>query len=348
MKVKFFFIFLVLVFLLVAFLTSEEVSKNSSNSIDKEYATITSKKLIEKINSGIKINEPSKKICDLGMNPLLFAVYYGRIDLVKILLENGADPNFRQFGHHPVLELALQWRLVEVVDLLLINGANANDYDVLQSSKTRLSIIEKEVMRYSPDHTIRNILKLVKHGANINETMCYGSILFVASAYNVPCIVFETLMSCNADIFKIDSNEEDLLHKLIDRSKYNELCKKYFINRLNLNCISKVNKQTTLTRALYANNTPIIKPLIDNGAWVNLKNLEGKTPLIVAVLTINDVSTIKLLLNSGADSLLTDAKGFTALDYAIKLGKNKTIINILESHYRKNQEEKRAGSANKE
>jgi hypothetical protein len=46
--------------------------------------------------------------------------------------------------------------------------------------------------------------------------------------------------------------------------------------------------------------------------------------------------------------LLTDAKGFTALDYAIKLGKNKTIINILESHYRKNQEEKRAGSANKE
>lgn len=44
----------------------------------------------EAIASGDKLNE-----LDEGMTPLLWAVFRGDIDAVRLLLESGADPNVR-------------------------------------------------------------------------------------------------------------------------------------------------------------------------------------------------------------------------------------------------------------
>ena len=62
----------------------------------------------------------------------------------------------------------------------------------------------------------------------------------------------------------------------------------------------------------------VAKLLIDKGIEVNQQHkFDGSTPLIVSCIAANvEVRTVGLLLDSGADPLLKDTRGKSALDYA--------------------------------
>jgi ankyrin repeat protein len=67
-----------------------------------------------------------------GMTPLGFALNLKNVEVVRVLLEGGADPNkpFGQARTHP-LQTAVARSLTEAVDLLLARGADVNGKDAI-------------------------------------------------------------------------------------------------------------------------------------------------------------------------------------------------------------------------
>jgi len=63
-----------------------------------------------------------------GRTALYFAAANGHVDIVRFLLENGADPNMQDsFSKTTPLFIAVQRQVSnEIIELLLVNGADPN------------------------------------------------------------------------------------------------------------------------------------------------------------------------------------------------------------------------------
>lgn len=60
--------------------------------------------------------------------PLCVAIQKGEIDLVKKLIEYGADVNEKSYGMTPLM-VAARYNKVEIIKILLENGAKVNEKD---------------------------------------------------------------------------------------------------------------------------------------------------------------------------------------------------------------------------
>jgi len=60
----------------------------------------------------------------LGITPLMFGSRYKRVDVASLLLEYGANPNIQDFGGDTALSVAARYGANDVVELLLRNGAD--------------------------------------------------------------------------------------------------------------------------------------------------------------------------------------------------------------------------------
>ena len=61
-----------------------------------------------------------------GMTALMRAAYHGRVQMVRVLLDHGADPNVSRNDNFTALSLAAFFGHAEIVDLLMRHGANTD------------------------------------------------------------------------------------------------------------------------------------------------------------------------------------------------------------------------------
>ncbi len=61
-----------------------------------------------------------------GMTALMRAVYHGRVEMVRLLLDQGADPNIARNDNFTAISLAAFFGHAEIVEMLLRHGANTN------------------------------------------------------------------------------------------------------------------------------------------------------------------------------------------------------------------------------
>lgn len=102
---------------------------------------------------------------DMLNRRLAIALNSGRIDEVRVLLENGADAGYRQTGEEPLLNFAAAYDSVEMVALLIEYGA-----DVHACDKSGVTPLESALESAQFD----SALLLMKHGANLNFQMVKG------------------------------------------------------------------------------------------------------------------------------------------------------------------------------
>jgi ankyrin repeat protein len=82
-------------------------------------------KVLELFNEGVSANESH-----FGIHALVFAEYYADVDIMRLLLKHGADPNVKNFYGHPLLYQVIRFnagssaRRRALVDLLLRHGAD--------------------------------------------------------------------------------------------------------------------------------------------------------------------------------------------------------------------------------
>ena len=61
-----------------------------------------------------------------GVTALMRAAYHGRGEMVRVLLEHGADPNLTRNDNFTALSLAAFFGHVEIVEVLMRHGANSD------------------------------------------------------------------------------------------------------------------------------------------------------------------------------------------------------------------------------
>jgi len=244
--------------------------------------------------------------------PLWHAVDAGKIEVVKLLVEAGADVNA---GQWPPLCQALYEKKMAIAEYLINHGANVNypeDWGPLQEAAcysiemVKLLVAKGANVNGGRQPTIhagirsgyREIVEfLIQHGADVNAKDQWGrgyTPLQRAAIRGKPELV-KLLLEADADMSVKNDRGQSALHVSLDirNSDYPQ----------------------------YKQSNAAVELLLAKGADVNLKDKDGRTPLHLAAESA-DGDIIKLLLDKGAEvNAKDDEYRYTALHHAARLGK---------------------------
>jgi ankyrin repeat protein len=257
------------------------------------------------------INQTNTK----GYSALHAAVYSGNLELVKLLLDNGAYPE----GHLPILwnsQLPVYFR-----------GS------VYFRNHPNILKIGPGIRAKEPAHRCANLLEPYlnntstmtvairgNHGAILTELVLHGHRIDVSDVENddnpISYAIKRNSLSCVQALLKLGVSTKGLIHKVIniycsDCTAMISLLCKYGAD------VNETNElgQTALMLAvvLPPNYKHVIKSLIQYGALINMRNDLGETALFTAVHHENTIM-VKELLEYGADTNIRNNDGLLPKD----------------------------------
>lgn len=248
-----------------------------------------------------------------GSTPLMYAVMYGDLAMVRKLLDGGADPNLRNDAG----ATALMWAVndVEKARLLLERGANVNAKS--DDGRTPL-LIAAGLFGGTP------IVKLLlDRGAEINVKApgLFGESTPVAeAAYTGDAAVFQLLADRGADLNAGGPGQIALALR-----SHCAACVEMLLKAL---------PPPMLTPAMVFAAPPFVRAsatnlFLERGADVKATDPQGRTMLTLACASEDmPVDVVKALLARGIDVNARSSSGETALGHALLRG-NTSIVDLL-------------------
>ncbi|KAF4973196.1 hypothetical protein FSARC_448 [Fusarium sarcochroum] len=218
---------------------------------------------------------------------LTAAAFDGTINIVKMLLDAGADINSADGW---ALQTAAEQGHTEVVNLLLERGANVNAFttheDMSQGSALQAAV-------ESGRGEIVDIL--LEHGADPNLGGGEFAHPIIAAASKSENEIFEALLRAKADV----------------------------------NVTGGEYMSTPLIYAAMSLPESSLRLLLDAGADMNFVDKDGDTALIVTAWN-GDTESVQFLLDNGADVLHKNDEGENALQKALNTGKDECVEILVE------------------
>lgn len=245
--------------------------------------------------------------------PLVLAIQHQHVDVVRFLLEHGADPNFltdvgpQSFHkwHEGIqdespLHIAARYPSLEIAELLLQHGAEIN-WKAPSTFTPLIQAIYGERGKGNP----KMVKFLLDHGADPN---------LLGNDESPPLL--------NAVWARATwSPDEDSIKILLDHGADPNLQNRY--------------GETPLQRATLVPRLSVIRALLEHKANPNIQDDKGKTPLFSPALQ-ERVDILQELINYGADMYIRNKEGETAFDVAKRLGKRKSVDFFREAGYKEN------------
>lgn len=283
--------------------------------------------------------------------PLWYAVDVCKIEVVKLLVEAGADVNA---GLWPPLLQAVEENNTAIAEYLIDHGARLNYpqyWGPLQIAP-------------GTSNNIEMVKLLIARGADINVGLLNALQMSISDGRRD---IFDLLIQCGANVnakdyegftplyFAIHNDDSDFMNILIANGA--EVNTKYpggetllksaaktgrteavqFLLEAGANINENDNGRTALHAMLdigssnynkYRLSKDTLELLLSKGADVNLKDKDGRTPLHFAAESA-DGDIVELLLDKGADiNAKDDESGFTALHHAAQFG-NENAAELL-------------------
>ncbi|MGA7412046.1 MAG: ankyrin repeat domain-containing protein [Bryobacteraceae bacterium] len=263
-----------------------------------------------------------------GATPLMYAAQYSTAECMKLLLDKGANPNAKnKFG-----ATALIWGAHDAakVRILIASGVDVNAQansgrTALMSAAATVGAADavKELLAAGADVKARDSMnrgaiaaaadagdvailrQLLAKGGDPNESAQFGSALInVSLRGNVEAV--KMLIAYGADVnFK---------------SAHNPPVKAG---------VQDMGELTALMTAASCGHSEEVNILLNAGASVNVSDMRGMTPLLLAVTAESqNVETVRVLLAKGADVNAKDHNDRTALAWASLWGET-PIVKLL-------------------
>ncbi len=251
--------------------------------------------------------------------PLHWAAGHGRTEMVRFLLERGADVNGCLMDFTP-LALAARAGYRDIVRLLIRRGASRGiHYAVAADSPRRIC----EILRRNP--------------AALDRRDEYGTPPLHIAAELWRRDVVAMLLEAGADVRIVDAHNDTVMHKLAmglydaaldafgprraDELHVRDPKEQVQIAKLLLRSGADANARnwssiTPLHRAVRGNRVGYVRALLDAGADVNAANNAGDTPLRPAVTDPRRIAIARLLIKRGANVKARTRKGKRILELA--------------------------------
>ncbi|KAI5838988.1 ankyrin repeat-containing domain protein [Morchella snyderi] len=248
--------------------------------------------------------------------PLYKAAGKGNETVVKLLLENGADPNYKSpTGKTPLCKATGKGNEI-VVKLLLENGADPN-----YKSPTGKTPLYKATGKGN-----EIVVKLLlENGADPNYKSPTGKTPLCKATGKGNEIVVKLLLENGADPNYKSPTGKTSLYKAADKG--NETVVKLLLeNGADANAQER-DGDTALLHAARGGKETIVKLLLENGADANAQSWDGETALVHAMHGGKE-AIVKLFLENGIDANAQSWDGETALMHAAR-GGNETIVKLL-------------------
>ncbi|XP_018569762.1 uncharacterized protein LOC108909819 [Anoplophora glabripennis] len=236
---------------------------------------------------------------DSGYSPLHLAAKRGHWEMVKFLVELGANVNFRDSDNKTPLYVAAKYRRWDTVRYLAEHGADVN---VSNSDDITALHLAAEY------GNLDTVLCLVEHGADVNVKDNNGN---------------------TALYLAVDSeiNQDDALHLDVECDRLNVV--RYLLEHGVVVNIRNNNANTALHQAAKCRVWDTVKHLVERGAKINVKDNDGYTALHLAA-EYGRLDTVTYLATQGTHLNTATNKGSTPLHLAASCGRLDTVRYLAE------------------
>ena len=271
------------------------------------------------INSRVKsdsVDDPEDRCTALHL-----ATRRRHLDVIQVLLENGADVNACDGEGDTILMYAFEYQLFDVMQTVLRYGADANIEDISGNTALSRAIVRG---RFEAFRT------LLRSGPDVNVRRGHKGVTLLMSAVSAeqPAMV-EALLAHGSDVNASDNTGTTALHMAAQRRGSGiVLIDKLLQHNADVN-VRDEHGTTPLILAVLENNmasTGAVELLLNNGANVNTVGFSNTTALSIAV-DFEHVEVIKLLLAHGAD-VYRERGEFSIMDAAPAM-RNHDIARLL-------------------
>ncbi|NJO91290.1 MAG: hypothetical protein HC831_21730 [Chloroflexia bacterium] len=284
---------------------TEKADANRIKEASKQLIdAIWSKDILKVIESLQKGADPNVETDDYF--PIMLATTQGAIDIVKLLIAQGIDPDVEDSIGYTALVKACGGSQHEIAKLLIEAGAEVTDNVMMAANIHKhpaiMKLLEKAKFRVGTPDT---------KGMKKDEKD-----LFLFSAKGDVEKVKEILEKGQSPNI-IEKQGGSVLY-WVARKGHHKVAAELINHGAEVN-YSSPNGWSPLMEASLADNPKVVELLIANNVNVNAPSAEGATALLMAV-SQNNIEVAKLLINAGADKeVVVDAgyfKGKKATDIA--------------------------------
>ena len=263
-------------------------------------------------NYNNKLNKISVNATDnSNQTPLMYACCDGgRLDNIKMLIQNGADIQASSSDGSTVLHLASRNSNQEVVEFLLkLNEISVNATDNFNQTPLMDACCD--------GGRLDNIKMLIRNGADIQASSSNGStVLHLASELSNQEVVEFLLKLNEISVNATDnSNQTPLMHACYDGGRLGNI-KMLIRNGADIQASSS-DGSTVLHFASAFSNQEIVEFLLKvNKISVNATSNSNQTPLMHACYNGGRLDNIKMLIQNDADIQASSSNGSTVLHFA--------------------------------
>lgn len=240
--------------------------------------------------------------------------------ILKLLIDAGVDVNSQDNQGRTPLQLAASHSSTRAVRILLSYGANVDSINTNYhwDGWTALFFAAKKPRNTKADN--KTIIRtLVLHGANVEfkNALQQTPLLYAISQGAVKPA--KALLECGANIMARNSNDESVLHLAFASGRLSPDMTGWLVDSgAKINYVGGTRKETPIFYAIRSRHRDGVQSLLDLGADVNLRNVDGMTPLSIAVC-MGCIRLTKMLLDHGALVNAKDLQGRDPLHHASRI-----------------------------
>ncbi|OPB40882.1 hypothetical protein A0O28_0009630 [Trichoderma guizhouense] len=274
--------------------------------------------------------------------PLDLAVSGKHRDVIRLLLESGADPNVSDSDRRTPLHIAARSGLHEIFEDLLRSGGDVYARTILKETALHLAVEFPNIVR---------LLIAASADLNAKDYNEATPLHFAVLADSIPTI--KLLLRAGADLDAVDENDKTPLHYAIDH-KNPRIVRELWESGPKLHR-QPYRETPPLIQAFEAESFDIVRIILgetlladstndppDHGNAgarhdledmtlldVNVETSDSKTALLIAV-TEQQLDIVKALLKLDADLTSRNSSGRTPLLEAVNLGNEEIFDALLE------------------